>query len=281
MKYRSHRVKRVNWSKIITGLKSKFNSVITHPKIAPAIAYAKKAKDSAINWFKTGPKKATIPVVVICSLLIFIGGWHFIARPIISGVSGIFSWFEEKEEEVIEINVKEVVANTTIDPLTIDVNAGEMIEFYAQEDEGFIVDGKFKTETHSPYSDKVFVQITTPDGEEYMLSDKITGLTAPSSGKAKISVQIREEGVRVWSGRNLSAKYLSEFERGAITLIVKRPKNNFNPNASIAKIVVDEKIFSAAKLKEQDKEVEEAAKLVRETFKKGYTYLFDRPLTVK
>ena len=229
-----------------------------------------ESTSSIARLYRAIPKRIRIPALAICLFIVIFG-----ATSLFSPTSG---------DQEIRILVEERLDNRMIDPLSLEVNAGELIEFYVSEDEGFFVDGNKEAEALPPYSEKVFVQITMPDGTRLKLSDKITGFEVTSSGKARISVELPErQGNRIWSGSNLEAKRLSEFNKGEITLIVKRPKEIFNENAMIAKEVKEVNLFAGLGVikkaigQRPDKEV---ARVMKPVFN-FFSHLFNKEMEAK
>ena len=230
---------------------------------------SEEAPNRVVRLYRAIPKKVRITALAACLLIVIFG-----ATSLFSPTSG---------DQEIRILVEERLDNRMIDPLSLEVNAGELIEFYVSEDEGFFVDGNKEAEALPPYSEKVFVQITMPDGTRLKLSDKITGFEVTSSGKARISVELPErQGNRIWSGSNLEAKRLSEFNKGEITLIVKRP-NRFNENAMIAKEVKEVNLFAGLGVikkaigQRPDKEV---ARVMKPVFN-FFSHLFNKEMEAK
>jgi len=122
-----------------------------------------------------------------------------------------------------------------------NLNAGERIEIEVDAYEGFLVDGKYQTKVVPPYSKEAWIQFKDPNGKLYRLADRITGHRAEFSGQYTLSVEL-PPNLRVWSGRNLEAKTLSEFKPGPIKIYIRKleEEGNFHPNALIAKEVSDQ-----------------------------------------
>jgi len=195
-----------------------------------------------------------------------------------------FKTQKEVKEEKIKVVINNMITNSLLDPLTISGEAGEIVEFHYDKNSCFYVSGNYESNAYPPSSEEAYLGFRTEDGVEYRLADHITSYRFPSDGQIRFFVRIAEKGSKVWSGtsKNCAAKRLSEFKKGPVYITIKRIGEGKmeSDDAEVAKIIRKTKTIKAS-YKEQDKKMEEAAKIIRSTLKKGYAYLFNRPLIVE
>ena len=195
---------------------------------------------------------------------------------------------EEIKTEKIEVNVKKVITNAMLAPITVDGRAGEYIEFHYGKNSCFYITGNNKSGSYEPSSKKAHLAFRAPDGKEYRLADFITSYRFPADGQLKLFVRNTEKETMVWSGisENCTAERRSDFQDGPIYVYVKRLRKGEmeSDNAEPAKLIVAggaTKEDMVASYKEQNKKTGEAERLIRSVLKNGYIRIFDRPLTVE
>jgi len=138
---------------------------------------------------------------------------------------------EEPQGVAIELTV--TPEGTDLLNSGFSMNAGERMEFEFVKNEGFLVDGNYETRSAFP---ETFIGFRDPNGKLYQLADRITGYRAGFSGQHVLFVEL-PPNLRVWSGKNLKARTLSEFKQGPIKVYRRKLKDeeNFPPNTVCVK----------------------------------------------
>ena len=146
------------------------------------------------------------------------------------------------DQASLKVKVSVIDSQFATNPKYLDVQGGDRLEFTFEENEGFFIDGEHMAKTLFPYSNQIYLQLTTPNGKKFRMPDKTTGLHIETGGNIQFSLGGRNVNeLRIWSGKNMDAKRLSEFKQGSITLVARKVKA-FNPNTMLAKTILDHPI---------------------------------------
>jgi len=124
--------------------------------------------------------------------------------------------------ETVQLTVDGNLSTLQVSLATIPVTSGEYYEFEVKKDEGFFVSGSKGNGVLLPWSGLgAFIQIEAPDAV-FRLENRITGLEITKTGDLSLSVGVTESGLQIWTGSGIKAKDLANFNRGSITVKVKK-----------------------------------------------------------